>query len=115
MTISFEKLYARLGARYPVLLLVLAGTSIPLLTLLAAGILPLYVKTTTVGDFGKLLLVVVPWMGLVAVGAELSVARIVYSSLVTWIRQDSDRPEQAWRAAVVDLPRAVLTLSLIHI
>ncbi len=103
----FERLHVLLGRRYLSVLLVGAAGSIPMLTLPTIGL----VRLTDVdpSDYWRAMGLIVPWMTLAGVAAELVVARIM-SPLrgLASCRARSAGATEAWHAAVTGLPRAVL-------
>ena len=105
---SFERLYRRLGERYVLFLNLVAGASMPPLTVLCASLAIPYLSLSF-GRFLSAMAVALPWMTVVAGVAELLVARRL-RPLTRWLR--GGRPAQgaseAWRAAVSELPRAVV-------
>jgi signal transduction histidine kinase len=103
-----ERLLERFGDRYLRLLLFCAAASIPFLTVPAAFMSVPYFDLA-LGRFLGVMPVVILWMALVGVAAEVTVARIL-APLSTWLRSGrraGDAPN-AWQAAVLELPRAVL-------
>jgi signal transduction histidine kinase len=103
-----ERLYRRLGDRYVYVLLWIGGVSIVLLTPVAAALLEFAYARASWGEYARTLAVVMPWMALVAVAAEVMNARAT-APLMTWLREG--RPvsgaADAWTAAVIRMPRVV--------
>ncbi len=105
----FERLYLRLGSRYVSVLLLAAGASVPALAIPASALAIPYLELSSRGYLSAMA-VVLPWTILLGIAVELGVRRRL-EPLLRWLRTGRDRAgvSEAWHAAVIGLPRAVMT------
>jgi signal transduction histidine kinase len=104
-----QRLYRKFGARYVHLLLGVGAASIMGLTVAAAALLAFPYLGGSMSKFLHALTFALPWMTLVAFGAE-QVNRRMGAPLIGWLHgpRGAEGAEAAWRAAVVAMPQAVL-------